>query len=59
MTPKRKCGCRKKTNANNDVNTGAQIYSGVAIDKADNDKTTPQLVKERTATVNNNPRNDD
>lgn len=41
------------------MNTGAQTYSGVAIDKADDDKTNPQLVKERTATINNNPRNDD
>lgn len=58
MDSKRKCGCSKNSNAN-EVNTGAQTYSGVAIDKADDDKTNPQLVKERTATINNNPRNDD
>lgn len=58
MNSKRKCGCRKNNNAN-DLNTSAQTYSGVAIDKADDDKINPQLVKERTATINNNPRNDD
>ncbi|MCM1483187.1 MAG: hypothetical protein NC043_02555 [Muribaculaceae bacterium] len=34
-------------------------YSGVAIDIADDDKVTPELVKERTCTINNNPRNSD
>lgn len=34
-------------------------YSGVAIDKADNDKTDSDLVKEMTKEINNNPRNND
>lgn len=32
---------------------------GAAIDKADDNKTNPGLVKERTQTLNNNPRNND
>lgn len=34
-------------------------YPGVAINIADNDKVTDTLVKERTKTLNNNPRNDE
>ncbi len=58
METKRKCGCRKKSTAQDNTDK-AQSYSGIAIDKADGDKVTPALVKERTATLNNNPRNDD
>lgn len=32
---------------------------GVAVDKADEDRVSPALVKERTKTLNNNPRNND
>ncbi len=38
---------------------GAGKYPGVAIDVADDEKTTERLVKERTCTQNNNPRNND
>lgn len=31
---------------------------GAAVDAADDEKVTPQLVDERTATLNCNPRND-
>lgn len=31
---------------------------GAAIDKADKEKANPDLVRERTSTLNNNPRND-
>lgn len=33
-------------------------YIGEAINVADNDKVTPELVKQRTKAQNNNPRND-
>lgn len=33
------------------------LYPGAAIDAADDDKTNAALVKERTKTQNNNPRN--
>lgn len=32
---------------------------GIAVDKADNNKTTPRLEKQETAMLNNNPRNND
>lgn len=38
---------------------GLEDYPGVAINEADKDKENPCLVKERTKTLNNNPRNDD
>ena len=50
----------KPTNTTDEIkNTSASEYPGVAIDIADNDKTNEKLVKERTATINNNPRNND
>lgn len=36
-----------------------QDYPGAAIDVADKDKVDPALVKERTATINDNPRSDE
>lgn len=43
------------------VNTDAAVenYPGVAVNIADNDKDTAKLVKERTETLNNNPRDND
>lgn len=41
------------------VGTDAQKYSGVAVNMADDEKVNKKLVDERTATLNNNPRNDD
>ena len=46
-----KCDSTKKTEPDAE-------YIGEAIDIADNDKVTPELVKERTKTENNNPRDD-
>lgn len=34
-------------------------YPGVATDRADDDKTTPCMVKEDVKELNNNPRNND
>lgn len=34
-------------------------YIGVDVNVADNDKVTPELVKEEVEELNNNPRNDD
>lgn len=34
-------------------------YPGAAVDTGDKDKVNPQLVKERTCTLNNNPRNNE
>lgn len=34
-------------------------YPGVAVDRADNDKTDSKLVKEDVKDLNNNPRNND
>lgn len=36
-----------------------QDYPGAAIDAADDDKVSNETVKERTKTLNNNPRNTD
>lgn len=38
---------------------GADLYPGVAIDVADDEKTTPQEVKAETCELNNNPRTTD
>lgn len=35
----------------------AGLYPGVAINQADDKEVDPKLVKERTRTLNNNPRN--
>lgn len=50
---KRKCGIKKATDEQ------AMEYPGVAINKSDNDKVSEKLEKERTETLNNNPRNND
>ncbi|MCX4264283.1 MAG: hypothetical protein OSJ37_06160 [Muribaculaceae bacterium] len=34
-------------------------YPGVAVDVADSEKVTPELVKDNTEELNNNPRNND
>lgn len=51
MEEKKSCGCSKKEALEN--------LPGAAIDAADKDKTNEELVKERTCTLNNNPRNTD
>lgn len=52
----------KKTTASEDTQaaqTAPSTYPGVAIDLADDNKVTEKLEKERTQTLNNNPRNND
>ncbi len=41
------------------VKQGLKNLPGVAVNDADDDKVTPSLVKERTSTLNNNPRNNE
>lgn len=38
---------------------GEKEYAGVAINVADDDKVTPEMVKNRVKVQNNNPRNND
>ena len=40
-------------------NHAANIFPGVSVDIADDEKVSNKLVKERTKTLNNNPRNND
>lgn len=55
MENKRKCCCKTK-----ETEVKPQdLYAGAAVDTADANKTTKEMVKERTATLNNNPRNKD
>lgn len=50
---KKSCGCScNRDKALNDL-------PGAAINEADRDKVSEELVKERTKTLNNNPRNTD
>lgn len=41
-----------------ELEKAAQKYPGVEINDADNDADNAKLVKERTCTLNNNPRNE-
>lgn len=41
------------------IDKGNDTLPGVAVNTADSDKVDPCLVRERTRTLNNNPRNDD
>lgn len=41
-----------------EIEKAEQTYPGVAINEADDDAYTKELVKERTCTLNNNPRNE-
>lgn len=54
MEKKRKCCCRSKGQT-----PAPDIYPGASVNQADNKKVDKKLVKERTATLNNNPRNND
>lgn len=40
-------------------NQAREDLPGASINAADKDKVSPELVKERTGTLNNNPRNTD
>lgn len=43
----------------NAVNAKDEQYRGVDINKADDNKVDPELVKQETKELNNNPRNND
>ncbi|MCM1349123.1 MAG: hypothetical protein NC338_06880 [Firmicutes bacterium] len=53
---KKKCCATKKTTVSADA---IDEYPGVAVNKADDGKVDKKLVKERTCTLNNNPRTDE
>jgi hypothetical protein len=57
METKRKC-CKKAAASKEEKAQGAREYSGVAINRGDDNAVSPELVRERTSTLNNNPRND-
>lgn len=58
MEEKRKCCFKAKLSKDDEMTKGEQEYSGVAVNRGDNEKNSPELIKERTRTLNNNPRND-
>lgn len=58
MEQKRKCCCRSKSAKKADVRH-PDFYAGTAVNKADDETVNPEHVKERTAALNNNPRNDE
>lgn len=58
MENKKRCGCRK-TKVTTDANQASKEYSGIAVNQADGDAVDATLVKERTATLNNNPRSEE
>lgn len=54
------CGSRQTDSANVEKHAKAiNNYPGTSIDAADCENVTPAEVKERTNTLNNNPRNTD
>ncbi|MDE6277563.1 MAG: hypothetical protein K2M06_05585 [Muribaculaceae bacterium] len=50
--------CNKKKSQAEEVVKDVKMFPGAAIDSADKEEVDRKLVKERTATLNNNPRND-
>lgn len=58
MESKKKC-CHGGQQNDKNVEQASQEFPGVAVNQGDCGKTDPRLVKERTRTLNNNPRNDD
>ncbi len=50
--------CKKKTTAAETLSDDMKKYPGVAIDNADDNDVDRKLVKERTKTLNNNPRDE-
>ncbi len=54
---KKRCCCGKKTKRSSE--SASQEFPGVAINKADGNACSEALEKERTRTLNNNPRNND
>lgn len=54
---KKRCCCGKKNRQSG--NSASQEFPGVAVNKADDNVNSVALEKERTRTLNNNPRNND
>lgn len=48
-----------KTKKTNQSEKPAQDYAGVAVNIADDNTVDAKMVKDRTKSMNNNPRNDD
>lgn len=48
-----------ETIKNSQAQAADNEYNGVNVDRADEDKVTPELVKQETDMLNNNPRNED
>lgn len=48
----------KSTKSTKDATANEQKYPGAAIDKADGGNVTPELEKQYTRELNNNPRNE-
>lgn len=42
-----------------EIKRSLREYSGAAENSADDDRVNQQLIRERTATINNNPRNNE
>lgn len=58
MESKKRCCCGgKKKTATQDK--PAEAYPGTAVDIADDEKVTPEMVKQQTKILDNNPRNND
>lgn len=49
----------KESTIQKEQTTALKNYPGAAINKADKNKVSPEMVKERVKTQNNNPRNND
>lgn len=52
-TTKKRCGCHCKKSGTTNPN---DRFPGATIDTADDDRDTTRLIKERTHTLNDNPR---
>lgn len=48
---------KHKTPTKDEKDSAVNHLPGAAVDRADEDKVSDQLVEERTKTLNNNPRN--
>ncbi len=49
----------KKKSTQQDIDAATDKYPGMAVNESDDEKVDAKLVKERTRTLNNNPRNND
>lgn len=53
------CKNTKPADAESQAVRDSQTYPGVAVNEADDQRDNKDLIKERTHTLNNNPRNND